>query len=509
MFSIRNFKNYIKENFTSDKFEKYFNDLARGKYPVTTNEYLRWFVLSSTLVFTFIYFKVTLFTYVISNSKYDLYEKMLQRDPFLVIPISCKIYINNVKLYGMSFQSFAILLQFISLVRFVILAIRFNIPTSFVMTTISFLASYIWYGELFFSLWQNWQQFTHLMVGKYSVIIGEELRDAWVKYGSKSHSTAGHKIPNFALYLAKIVGNIIHLDFTTDEEYNRWLSEKANVPDYEGKICNMLRYVNAHWAIEQIEGRTRFDDPKSLPALTYGVYLNDPISVTLRYFASLPLLRGTRVLNAVAESYYLLRRTYITAPISFAASSLDQYKALILFGYIVRRGKDYCPYLIRWHWTMQLALHPFAQLYLNRFWTNIGFLLDGKLKPDYENALRSMPASYATMYLFKIQVAQYCRYYFMLIFICFYFYVALHAVCGQYFYIPLFTVNAEIQIDLRNAASVYSGGHTSWQDLDHRLTNTKLWHGVFGRGTNNVPVILTIFDFIKNLFVRFFKFLKR
>jgi hypothetical protein len=40
----------------------------------------------------------------------------------------------------------------------------------------------------------------------------------------------------------------------------------------------------------------------------------------------------------------------------------------------------------------------------------------------------------------------------------------LHALCGQYFYIPFFTENVELHIGERNKLDKYSGGYTAWQD---------------------------------------------
>ena len=81
----------------------------------------------------------------------------------------------------------------------------------------------------------------------------------------------------------------------------------------------------------------------------------------------------------------------------------------------------------------------------------------------------------------------------------------LHALCGQYFYFPLLTENTELHIGLRPKDSVYSGGHTIWQNkrayMISRQASSKLrkyrfgtirsaysklprlWYGWLGRGT--------------------------
>jgi len=150
----------------------------------------------------------------------------------------------------------------------------------------------------------------------------------------------------------------------------------------------------------------------------------------------------------------------------------------------------------------------FINLFLKRGVTRLELYRTTVLKPNYIDAVRDhLPEPYIEAARFKLEVAQYITFLTIVILLVFYFYAALHAVCGQYFYLPLFTRNVELHIGTRSSRSFYSGGFTSWQELDEG--SSKLWHGVLGRGTDKVPVILTIFDFIKNLFIRFFKLFKR
>jgi len=81
----------------------------------------------------------------------------------------------------------------------------------------------------------------------------------------------------------------------------------------------------------------------------------------------------------------------------------------------------------------------------------------------------------------------------------------LHALCGQYFYFPFFTENTELHIGLRPKDSIYSGGHTIWQNKRAYMTSReasaklskyrfgtirsaysllpRMWYGWLGRGT--------------------------
>ena len=66
------------------------------------------------------------------------------------------------------------------------------------------------------------------------------------------------------------------------------------------------------------------------------------------------------------------------------------------------------------------------------------------------------------------------------------FFGLLHAIYGQYFYIPLFVETTELHIGPRPKNSIYSGGNTAWQD--EKQANIyrkfpKLWYGWFGNGT--------------------------
>jgi hypothetical protein len=46
-----------------------------------------------------------------------------------------------------------------------------------------------------------------------------------------------------------------------------------------------------------------------------------------------------------------------------------------------------------------------------------------------------------------------------------------HAIWGQYFYVPFFVENTELHIGPRPKNSIYSGGHTAWQDPEEKEKN--------------------------------------
>ena len=163
---------------------------------------------------------------------------------------------------------------------------------------------------------------------------------------------------------------------------------------------------------------------------------------------------------------------------------------MLWYTFIVRINKRYCPYLLRWHWTFLIGLEFIERPFI--------FVQD-RLIYYLNNIL--IPNSYfreaelVTNLLITLVAAQY-------IFIIL---GMLHALCGQYFYFPFLTENTELHIGLRPKDSVYSGGHTIWQNkrayMISRQASSKLkkyrfgtirsaysklprlWYGWLGRGT--------------------------
>jgi hypothetical protein len=79
----------------------------------------------------------------------------------------------------------------------------------------------------------------------------------------------------------------------------------------------------------------------------------------------------------------------------------------------------------------------------------------------------------------------------------------LHAIWGQYFYIPFLVENVELHIGPRPTDSIYSGGYTAWQDRDEKEKKLgrripKLWYGWFGQGTKQKS---TIFGLLKRILI--------
>jgi hypothetical protein len=212
-------------------------------------------------------------------------------------------------------------------------------------------------------------------------------------------------------------------------------------------------------------------------------YRYDPISMIWSY---LP----TNIKFLSDKIYYFLTLKAIPQIYRFIDIQITNLSGMLWYTFIVRINKRYCPYLLRWHWTFLIGLEFIERPFI--------FVQD-RLIYYLNNIL--IPNSYfreaelVTNLLITLVAAQY-------IFIIL---GMLHALCGQYFYFPFFTENTELHIGLRPKDSVYSGGHTIWQNkrayMISRQASSKLkkyrfgtirsaysklprlWYGWLGRGT--------------------------
>jgi len=144
----------------------------------------------------------------------------------------------------------------------------------------------------------------------------------------------------------------------------------------------------------------------------------------------------------------------------------------IIYIAIVRIGKRYCPYHVRWH---------FSYVYL----------LNMMEPPLFRMAERARKHEFYLLARSRYDEAEILRSYLAvlpLVHLTFTLLAMLHSVFGQYFYIPLLTQTVELQVGKRPTNSFYSGGYTSWQD-DFEFNNIqwgqlmRLWWGWLGRGT--------------------------
>lgn len=149
----------------------------------------------------------------------------------------------------------------------------------------------------------------------------------------------------------------------------------------------------------------------------------------------------------------------------------------ILFTLVVRIGKRYCPYHVRWHACFIVSMNFFTQI-------------------PWDSARRANRMIYETLlpeYRYQevedLQIWIGCLIFTHVSIVCF---AMLHAVFSQYFYVPLIVYNLELHIGPRPTKSIYSGGYTAWQDeyvfYDPNYREMmRLWWGLLGRGVKKRP----------------------
>ena len=124
-------------------------------------------------------------------------------------------------------------------------------------------------------------------------------------------------------------------------------------------------------------------------------------------------------------------------------------KGILIYSTIVRVNKRRCPYFIRWHWTF-IMVYSMLEGEVVRVMLRVETYINTILIPSNRNqeafVIRSIMLTVISINFFFLYSAM------------------LHAVCGQYFYVPFLTENTEIHIGRRPANDIYSGGYTSWQE---------------------------------------------
>ena len=313
--------------------------------------------------------------------------------------------------YGLGLVDIENILIFITFVRFVILASRYNIKTSFYISCISLFAGFLWY--------------THLkdLIGWY--------------------------------------GDMISYNRLTSRYLDDMLTE-TYIEDANSRQMMYLEFIN--------QNPLNFFKSSLVYASERNGYRIDPISMVI---ANLP----ETIKIQASKGYYSIYNNVLPSIWQFVGGQLKEIAPLLMYVFIVRINKKYCPYLIRWHWTYLI----------------VSSLFEGEI-------IRIMYRlySYDSMILIpseRFDESALLQPIFMLIITTHYFLVCLgllHATCGQYFYIPFLTENTEIHIGKRPQNSIYSGGYTAWQDGGSKqieimtkdqksLKFPRLWWGWLGK----------------------------
>lgn len=351
---------------------------------------------------------------------------------------------------GLALADIETILFFILFIRFIILAIRYNLKTSFYITCIGLFAGYLWYRHLI-----------DLISMYRSVLI---------------------KIP----YLHKLGIDAVHL---------RSMSRQIITTDL--KLGDNVRWYNPlqliYYAV--IRGITHIDSETGLR------YYIDPISMII---SNLNELTKTNILPI----YYKIYNKIIPQLFEAVGKFWAQLSGIASYAIITRIGKRYCPYLVRWHWTLLLII-GFIEQILVYFVYRIIYFQDAVLVPKIEASINYIDQSL----LLQIDVLNTLIAFIVSLHLGLIFFGLFHAICGQYFYFPFIVENTELHTGPRPKASIYSGGNTAWQDEKEKNVRRflpKFWYGWFGDGNTTSFKFLYSFQMnIKSLFKKLRKQFRR
>jgi Uncharacterised protein family len=339
------------------------------------------------------------------------------------------------------------ILAVIIIIRFIILAIRYNLITSFLITCVGLGAAYLWY-----------RHFIQLLFSYESIL---------------------YRIP-FTFKLGADSYRVKTLIYS-----------KIRQTDYNIRLTNPIGII--------------------LYAINNGIVQDghriDPLSIFLAW-----LPEDWRL--TVEPYYYGLYRKIIPLIIKFIGQFYREIASFAAYTVSVRIGKTYCPYLIRWHWTM-LVMITFIEPYFMKLMYRMYYYINQILVPQIDQLEDLGYSLTLPLVEFQITFFQYCITTIVITHLTCMLFAIFHALCGQYFYLPIFTENVELHIGPRDKTTLYSGGYTAWQEPEEKakILNRvfpKLWFGWFGRGTkDNWNIFSIIQSPIKNLIKKIMKQIRK
>ncbi len=343
---------------------------------------------------------------------------------------------------GLTLADIENLLFFILFIRFIVLTIRYNLKTSFYITSIGLFAGYLWYRHLI-----------DLIAMYRSMLI---------------------KLP----YLHKLGIDAIQLSSMSRQVVLTDLKLGDNVHWYNPG--QLLYYAF-------IKGIIKSDNETGLR------YYIDPISMIISN------LNDSQKDN-ILVIYYKVYNKIIPQVFEGISKFWTQLSGIAAYAVITRIGKKYCPYLVRWHWTFLLII-GFIEQILIYFCYRVSYFQSNILIPQTQLA-----SNYANQSLvFQVNFLNGLLAFIICLHLGLIFFGLFHAIWGQYFYFPFLVENTELHIGPRPKNSIYSGGNTSWQDEKEQNIQRvfpKLWYGWFGSGTNNKK---SIFYPLQNLIINIIK----
>ena len=326
---------------------------------------------------------------------------------------------------GFTLNDIENLLCFILFIRFIILSLRYNLKTSFYITCIGLVAGYLWYKHLID------------LISMYQSVL---LQLPFV-----------NKLGIDVVQLRSLNQGILATDLNLQENVN-WYNP--------GQIL--------YYAFK--------DGVRNTDAEAGLQYYIDPISMFISNLQE-PIKSPSSLI------YYKIYNEIIPKIFNIFSKFWAQLSGVAAYAIITRIGKRYCPYLIRWHWTLLIILGMIEQIFIYfiyRAYYFQTFILIPQIKAYTNNTDSSLA--------FQLVILNAIIAVVVLTHISFIIFGLMNAIQGQYFYVPFLVKNTELHIGKRPINSIYSGGLTPWQDSDSKEKNksTKLWYGWVNRVLRNI-----------------------
>jgi hypothetical protein len=341
---------------------------------------------------------------------------------------------------GLTLTDIENIIFFLLFLRFIIIALRYNLKTSFYITCIGLCAGYLWYRHLIDTV---------LMYRQMLV-----------------------KVP----YFQKLGASVVEFEadsqafITTESKLN------SNIHWYNPGKLLYYSFVKGIISIDPVSGKRYYIDPISM----FISNLSDSNKLT------------------VFPIYYKMYNTFIPRFFETISEFWNQLSGIIAYATITRIGKRYCPYLIRWHWTFLLII-GFVEQILIYFLYRLTYFQDVIIQGRLANTIIENNLDPSLLLQFNVLTG--LLVFFITIHLGAILFGLFHAICGQYFYFPFLVENTELHIGPRPKNSIYSGGQTAWQDEKYQNTKSqfpKLWYGWFGTGSKKNNIFASLTSYLLN-----------
>lgn len=352
---------------------------------------------------------------------------------FILFRQNLAFYWQDIHSNSLGLRQIDDLLGCVLIIRVILLTLRYNSITAFFITIISLIAGYLWYNTF---------------------------------------------INTVLLYEQASYQNALTYRLATDATKLEAMREAQNFdPEYRIRVTNPVGLLA--YTINQ--------------ASLHQGHRIDNLSMVVSEFISDPTFP---FIDRIESWYYYWYTNVIPTLLRSSLEFVDMFSTYAVYAFMTRVNKKYCPYLIRWHWTMLLLLKFFDSFVFHLNY-RLAYYAYEVIIPKIEEAEKM--DLFLSNKIFELYVCDSLIVGMIILHLGFLLFGLLHALCGQYFYIPLLTKNVELHIGPRDRYSVYSGGHTAWQDdKETGKSNSsklpKLWYGFFGRGTKNPNIFAIIIE---------------